>query len=86
MPQPKDFANNDEAQFALAAIEQYINDSVTLAFPMIDWEAIVTYDRDDAGNIIAVIQEKSGIFYNVMFTKGDPNPLVQRFVDDSEAE
>lgn len=83
MSQPKVFENNDEAQFALVAIEKYITNSVTLAFPMIEWDAIVTYDRDDAGNIIAVIREKTGIFFNVMFSDGDANPLVQRFVEDT---
>jgi hypothetical protein len=83
MSQPN-FETNADAQFALAAIEKYINDSVTLAFPMIAWDIIVTYDRDDAGNIVAVLQEESGIFYNVIFSQGDPNPIVQRFVEEEE--
>jgi hypothetical protein len=82
-PQPKsDFSNNSDVQIAITALEKYINDAATLAFPMIEWDAIVTYDQDSKENIVAVLREKSGIFYNLMLTKDDPSPLLQRFTEE----
>lgn len=81
---PKFFENNSEVQFAVADIEQYINDSAKLAFPMIEWKAIATYDSNDT-SLAAVVESADGIFYNLIFSKGDSNPLLQRFVDDDTA-
>ena len=78
MPQ---VSTNADVQFELAAIEKYINDSITLAFPMITWTAIVSYDSDAAGNIVAVLECVGDIYYNAIFQKGDSNPLLQRFTD-----
>jgi hypothetical protein len=83
MPQPdQEFETNSEVQIELAEIEKYINDHAVLAFPMIEWTAIATFDIDEDENITAVLQEESGIFYHLIISKENPNPLLERITED----
>jgi hypothetical protein len=75
---------NIDVQAAIAKVEKYCLDKLKLAFPMIEIETLFNLDQDEDGDIIGLIAEKSGIVYQFVIIKNDPNPLLQRVIKDAE--
>ena len=75
---------NIDVQSAIAKVEKYCLDKLKLAFPMIEVETLFNIDQDDDGDLTGLIAEKSGIVYQFVIEKDDPNPLIQRVVKDAK--
>ena len=75
---------NIDVQAEIAKVEKYCLDSLKRHFPMIEVETLFNLDQDKDGDIIGLIAEKSGIVYQFVITKADPNPLLQRVIKDAQ--
>jgi hypothetical protein len=74
---------NLDVQAAIAKAEKYCLDQIKASFPMIDVHTLFDLDQDEDGDLIGLIAEKSGLVYQFVITKSDPNPLLQRVVKDA---
>jgi hypothetical protein len=74
---------NFDVQTAIAKSEQYCLDQLKASFPMIDVHTLFDLDQDEDGDLIGLIAEKSGVVYQFVITKSNPNPLLQRVVKDA---
>lgn len=75
---------NIDVQAAIAKVEKYCLDTLNIHFPMIEIEALFNVDQDNDGDLTGLIAEKSGIVYQFVIEKDDPNPLLQRVVKDAK--
>lgn len=75
---------NIDVQMAIAKVETYCLEKLKLAFPMIEIESLFNLDQDEDGDIVGLIAEKSGIVYQFVIMRNDPNPLLKRVVKDAE--
>ena len=75
---------NIDVQAAIAKVEKYCLDTLKIHFPMIEIEALFNVDQDNDGDLTGLIAEKSGIVYQFVIEKDDPNPLLQRVVKDAK--
>lgn len=75
---------NIDVQAAIAKVEKYCLDSLKLHFPMIEIESLFNLDQDEDGDLTGLISEKSGIVYQFVIEKSNPNPLLQRVIKDAE--
>jgi hypothetical protein len=74
---------NFDVQTAIAKTEKYCLDQIKVSFPMINVHTLFDLDQDEDGDLIGLIAEKSGLVYQFVITKSDPNPLLQRVVKDA---
>jgi hypothetical protein len=77
---------NIDVQAAIAKTEKYCLDQIKVSFPMIDVHTLFDLEQDEDGDLIGLIAEKSGLVYQFVITKSDPNPLLQRVVKDAEPD
>ncbi len=53
---------------------------------MLNVHSLFDLDQDEDGDLIGLIAEKSGLVYQFVITKSNPNPLLQRVVKDAEPD